>query len=71
MTGIFRCPVPLTAEEAYWHACTGTPIPEDRYLPLLWDSQGLRSDRFYLLSPELLRMKREAEWDLTTPSLPK
>lgn len=70
MTGIFRCPVPLTAEEAYWHACTGTPIPEDRYLSLLWDSQCLRSDRLYFLSPEL-RMKRVAEWDLTTPPLPK
>jgi hypothetical protein len=33
-------PVPLTADEAYWHACTGTPY-EPRMLPLRYDSAAL------------------------------
>jgi hypothetical protein len=30
--------VPLTAFEAYWHACTGTPVV-DRYVPLMFDPE--------------------------------
>lgn len=68
MTGIFRCPVPLTAEEAYWHACTGTPIPEPTLLPVRLDPR-CPPGKVYLVGT--VRMKRVAEWDLTTPPLPK
>ena len=45
-----RFPQPLTAEDAYWHACTGTEyVPRVR--EFVWDRYNASSRIYFLAGP--------------------
>lgn len=51
-----RAPLPLSAEDAYWHACTGTPW-EPEYVFVHADRQTTKFSARFSEFPGIMRMK--------------
>lgn len=49
-----KMPLVLSYEDAFWHACTGTPY-EPTYVPVRWDRDCPRQWGGYLFNPDLFR----------------